>query len=85
VHTAAGKPVSTHTNWDTAYAALADLLDNTIAREAGQDAARTKCGNHGAHMCGRDWRLANGQTGKRPRGGSVHTVTGGLPTLGRRH
>jgi hypothetical protein len=83
VHTAAGKAVSTHAGWDDAYAALSSLLDSTPAREAVKDAKCTRCGNHGAHMCGKDWRLANGQIGKRPRGGSVHTVIGGLPGLGR--
>lgn len=43
------------------------------------------CGNHGDHLCGRQWRLADGTIGKRPRGkGSVWTVRGGLPTLGKR-
>jgi hypothetical protein len=42
------------------------------------------CGNRGNHLCGRQWRLANGQIGKRPRGGSVWTVSGGLPGLGKR-
>ena len=45
------------------------------------------CGNHGDHQCGRQWRLADGQIGKRPRGkgrGSVWTVRGGLPSLGKR-
>ena len=43
-----------------------------------------RSGNHGAHLCGKDWRLANGEVVKRPRSqGSVHTVGGGLPGLGR--
>jgi hypothetical protein len=82
VHTAAGKTVSTHATWDDAFAALAALLEGTTTREAVKDAKCTRCGNHGAHMCGKDWRLANGQITKRPRGGSVRTVTGGLPGLG---
>jgi hypothetical protein len=43
------------------------------------------CGNHGDHQCGRQWRLADGRIGKRPRRkGSVWTVRGGLPSLGKR-
>ena len=83
VHTAAGKTVSTHASWGDAFAALAALLEGTTTREVVKDARCTWCGNHGAHLCGTDWRLANGQIGKRPRGGSVHTVGGGLPGLGR--
>lgn len=49
------------------------------------------CGNHGAHQCGTEWRLANGTVGERPRrrakragkSSSVRTVFGGLPTLGK--
>ncbi|MFC0436107.1 hypothetical protein [Kutzneria buriramensis] len=82
VHTAAGKTVSTHASWDDAFSALAALLEGTTTREALKDARCTKCGNHGAHMCGKDWRLANGKITKRPRGGSVRAVTGGLPGLG---
>jgi hypothetical protein len=84
VRTAAGKAVGSHKSWDDAYAALAALLDGTTTREAVKDAKCTRCGNHGAHLCGTDWRLADGQIVKRPRGrGSVYSVTGGLPGLGR--
>lgn len=84
VRTASGKAVGSHASWDDAYAALAALLEGTTTREVVKDAKCTRCGNHGAHLCGTEWRLANGQVVKRPRGrGSVHTVTGGLPSLGR--
>ncbi|WP_067520623.1 hypothetical protein [Alloactinosynnema sp. L-07] len=42
------------------------------------------CGNRGAHLCGRQWRQADGTIGTRPKGGSVRTVGGGLPSLGKR-
>lgn len=43
------------------------------------------CGKCGAHRCGKQWRLANGRIVRRARGtGSVWTVRGGLPTLGKR-
>ncbi|GAA0645567.1 hypothetical protein GCM10010174_80680 [Kutzneria viridogrisea] len=49
----------------------------------GDRAACTVCGNHGAHLCRGHWRLADGRIVKRPKGGRVHTVRGGLPGLGR--
>jgi hypothetical protein len=52
-----------------------------------KDVACKVCGNHGNHMCGKQWRLANGQFAKRRKRrkhGSVHTVRGGLPGLGKR-
>jgi hypothetical protein len=41
------------------------------------------CGNQGDHLCGRQWRLADGRIVKRPRGSSIRAVSGGLPTLGK--
>lgn len=83
VHTADGHTTGTHDNWPAAYADLVAALATT--RVPDRDVVCWRCGNHGDHLCGRQWRLANGRTATRPHGGSVHTVSGGLPSIGGHH
>jgi hypothetical protein len=49
-------------------------MDAGVEMPCSADAARSQTAPLVAY-----WRLANGQIGKRPRGGSVRAVTGGLP------
>jgi len=82
VHAADGHAAGTHRSWDAAYAELVGLLSST--RVPDKDVRCWVCGNHGDHLCGGQWRLANGRIGRRPRGGSVRAASAGLPGLGDR-